>query len=337
MSTRTNLQQMRWPVDKAEAWMKRMGIVKGVNYVPAYCPGYVSMWHDFREHDIRRELDYAVDIGINAVRIFMLTAQWQTSRQQVLSNVDRFLDLCAERNISVMFTLQPNTVMHPGYASDVAHPIRAIPCINAHSAGWQYEGASSDPDAWRDVVDDVRAFVRGVLSRYANDKRIAIWDLYNECHPDCIQLLEEVFLAARAVNPSQPLTASWNAFDISDVVTFHCYEDPLRVERRDSFLLAFNEELDRALAQGRPTLCTECLARPFGNELAAFLPVFAREKIGFYVWGLCEGCGNYRMPWGWPDGSPEPKRWFHCLLYPDGSPFDHSELRLIRMFGWKND
>ena len=74
------------------------------------------------------------------------------------------------------------------------------------------------------------------------------------------------------------------------------------MERRDSFLLAFNEELDRALAQGRPTLCTECLARPFGNELAAFLPVFAREKIGFYVWGLCEGCGNYRMPWGWPDG-----------------------------------
>lgn len=337
MSSRTELQSLRWPVEKAEAWMKKQGVIKGVNYVPAYAPGYVSIWHDFRELDICRELDRAVEIGINAVRIFMLTAQWQTSRTHVLPRLDRFLDLCAERKLSVMFTLQPNAVMRPGYATDVAQPIRPVPCINAHSAGWVYEGATFGAEGWQSALDDVRDFVRGIVSRYAQDERIAIWDLYNECHPDCEALQEEVFRVAREVNPMQPLTASWRAFDLSDIITFHCYEDPLRVDRRDPFLLAFGEELDRALAQGRPTLCTECLARPFGNELQAFLPVFAREKIGFYVWGLCEGCGNYRMPWGWPDGSPEPRRWFHCLLYPDGSPYDPAELRLIRMFGWKQD
>ena len=104
MSTRTNLQQMRWPVDKAEAWMKRMGIVKGVNYVPAYCPGYVSMWHDFREHDIRRELDYAVDIGINAVRIFMLTAQWQLLRtEKSIGQISNTLGFCDQFYFSRRF------------------------------------------------------------------------------------------------------------------------------------------------------------------------------------------------------------------------------------------
>ena len=220
MKTRTELQSLRWPVDKAEAWMKKMGVVKGVNYVPAYAPGYVSMWHDFREHDICRELDRAVEIGINAVRVFMLTAQWQTSRSIVLPRIDRFLDLCAARKLSVMFTLQPNAVVLPGYATDVAQPIRHVPCINAHSAGWAYEGAQWGPEGWTAVLEDVRDFVRGIVGRYANDDRIAIWDLYNECHPDSEALQEEVFRVAREVSPMQPLTASWRAFDLSDVVTF---------------------------------------------------------------------------------------------------------------------
>ena len=96
--------------------------------------------------------------------------------------------------------------------------------------------------------------------------------------------------------------------------------------------LTFEAEVEQALSMGRPTLCTECLGRTFGNELARFLPIFEKKKIGFYVWGLCEGSAQYRFPWGWPAGSPEPKRWFHCLLYPDGTAYDESEIGCIKAF-----
>ena len=76
MDTRTELRKKRWSAERAADYMEKFGVIKGVNYVPAYAPGYISMWQDFREHDIRRELDYAVEIGINAVRIFLWPAQW---------------------------------------------------------------------------------------------------------------------------------------------------------------------------------------------------------------------------------------------------------------------
>ena len=96
--------------------------------------------------------------------------------------------------------------------------------------------------------------------------------------------------------------------------------------------LTFEQEVSRMVELGRPILCTEFLARTFGNELANVLPIYAEKHIGWYLWGLCAGAAQYQYPWGWPEGSPEPKRWFHCLLYPDGTPFDDSEVPLIQNF-----
>ena len=330
------LRDARWEVRRAFDYVRSFGAIRGVNYVPAYCHSYIQMWHWFDEAVIRREIGYAVNAGINSFRIFVGACQWQSHQDLVCKNLDRFLDLCAERGISIMLTLQPNIYLEPGYQVKAEDPFQIHFVPGGHDKGWTYEGAIFGPRRWAEAKEAVGAFVTGIVTRYGQDPRVAFWDLYNEPWHDCEEILHHAFACARAVNPMQPLTSCWLSFDLSDVVTFHCYEKPgAAVHSPDGVGMTFEDELARALAPGRPVLCTECLARTFGNELAALLPFYQRHAIGFYVWGLCAGSAQYQFPWNWPIGSPAPRRWFHCLFYPDGAPFDEAELRLIREFRYR--
>jgi hypothetical protein len=331
---RTALENMRWPVCRVKEYMKSLGIIKGVNYVPAYCYSYIEIWHHYNEEVILRELNYAKEIGINSMRIFVSTAQWQSHRMLVYENLDRFLNSCKERGISIMLSLVAGACIKRGYVQQRTDPMIINFRPGIHDKSWAFEGV--ERDAWRDNRQTIKDFVRDIVTRYAADDRVAILDLYNEAPKDRIEVVNDVFEVAREVNPMQPLTACWEAQEISDVVTFHCYAEPNATkEHFPKVAHSFENEVNMALAEGRPTLCTECLGRTIGNELEKFLPIFAEKNIGFYVWGLCEGSAQYRIPWHWPEGSPEPKRWFHSLLYPDGTPYDESEIPLIKNFTYK--
>ena len=330
---RQQLSEMRWPVIRVEDYLRKLGPIKGVNFVPSYCYGYIEIWHHYREDYILRELDYAVRIGINSMRIFVLCAQWQTHRDIVYANLDRFLDACKARGISIMLCLQTGTVIPDGYIQKGEDPIIINFHPGCHDRSWTFDGMQMDRNnEYNQISLD---FVHDIVTRYGQDDRVAIWDLYNEPHSYHRDLVAAIFETARSINPIQPLTACWEALELSDVVSFHCYRDPKKDE--PIFPIpnngkTFSQELEEALSMGRPVLCTECLARTVGNELFDFLPIYQKNKIGFYVWGLCEGSAGYRYPWGWPEGSPEPKRWFHSLLYPDGTPYDEREIPLIKAY-----
>ena len=108
------LMDARWPVAKAEEYMKPYGAIKGVNYVPSYCASYIEMWHHFREDVIQKELRWAKKAGLNSLRIFVAACQWETRRDVVKEKLDHFLNITKEMGFSVMLTLQPNTYMRPG-------------------------------------------------------------------------------------------------------------------------------------------------------------------------------------------------------------------------------
>ena len=327
------LRQARWSAERAWAYMAKFGAIKGCNYVPADAS---SIWQAENETKIDRELGWAEDVTLNSVRVFLPSLLYENLGDSLFQRVDRFLDLAAKHKMSVILTLSVTRIKDPSYKSTEPFNENSLrpefqPGVHGGVAR-PHPGIISYrknlPAAKRIATD----FVKAVLRRYGQDQRIIAWDLFNEPWLEDRPMVEHVFSVAREQNPSQPLTACWQGEDLSDVYNFHTYGRPGNAKGSQAHLLPFDIELQQAVASGRPLLCTECLARTFGNTFEAFLPYFSKYKVGWYIWGLCAGTAQHYFPWGWPEGSPEPKNWFHCILYPDGSAYRDSEIELIRKF-----
>jgi hypothetical protein len=316
--------------------MKRFGIVKGTNYVPAYAHSHAHMWYDYREDVIERELGWAQEITLNSLRMFVPTFLYQDRHEELMQRFDRFLETAAKHGMTVMPTFY-QSIKEPNYNPDAPGALKE-PVINfkygVHGGQWSYPGETHYLKVWPGVKPIIKDFVQGIVRRYAKDERIVAWDLMNEAAPQDRPLVDYVFACGREIDPMQPLTASWEASDISDVFNFHTYARPGTTS--EYYMGGFEEEVEPARASGRPAVCTEFMARTFGNTLDNVLPFFSKYKFGWYVWGLCAGSAQYHFPWRWPEGSPPPKVWFHCLLYPDGTPYRDEEIELIRSFKWRD-
>jgi hypothetical protein len=150
-------------------------------------------------------------------------------------------------------------------------------------------------------------------------------------------LLSLAFGWARSVDPSQPLTSGvWDGewgdpqrrseianiqLDDSDVVTFHCYDEPAAFEARIAELSPL----------GRPILCTEYLARTLGSTVDGVLPVAKRHNVGAINWGLVADKTQTYFPWdSWDHPyTTAPKPWFQDLVQPDGRPHRDNEIQMI--------
>jgi hypothetical protein len=201
---------------------------------------------------------------------------------------------------------------------------------------------NAGPSTW----GRLERYVTDILSTFANDERILLWDLYNEPGNSgngdkSLALLKSVFEWARAVDPSQPLTAGvWfdnkelNKFQLaaSDVITFHNYQKADHLER----------EIAELELYGRPVICTEWMARTTGSLVVTHLPVFASRKVGCINWGLVSGKTNTIFAWQdldnpmaridltSSDECGEPGLWFHDLFRLDGTPYDPDEIEAFK-------
>mgnify|MGYP001161204733 FL=1 len=155
-----------------------------------------------------------------------------------------------------------------------------------------------------------------------------------------LSLIKKVFKWAREVNPSQPITAGiydyssdWGDFEElpeleqfminnSDVISYHDY-----------FGLDYSLEVIKNLKKyNRPLLCTEYVAREYGNTFEGLLPVFKKNKIGGYNWGFVAGKTNTNYPWKSWDSTytSPPEKWHHDIFYENGEPFSEEEVRFIK-------
>ena len=77
-------------------------------------------------------------------------------------------------------------------------------------------------------------------------------------------------------------------------------------------------------------------SRPIASARAAvsppFLPIFAKNKVSWYQWGLVAGETQTYMHWGSKKGDPEPDIWQHDVFHKDGKPYDPKELGLVKQF-----
>jgi len=346
----------RWPSENVWDWYDQQTWLVGCNFLPSTAINQLEMFqpddYDANRQTLVRELDWAADLGMNTLRVFLHDLLWSTDRDGFFRRLDDFLELCAERGI------QPMLVFFDACHRPEPRPGRQpAPTPGIHNPGWAQSPSVPtlmDESRWPALED----YVSDTLARYGKDERILIWDLYNEpCNAgfdgnqskaaQSTKLTRQVFRWARAASPSQPLTVcTWSnpepflthnledlpefrkhlleaqtfAVSNSDVISFHNYSGP------DSL----REKIHHLESYGRPILCTEYMARTIGSNFQECLPVLKEKRVGAYNWGFVAGKSQTFNPWRNPEGSPEPELWFHDILRPDGTPFDPEEVKIIR-------
>ena len=342
----------RWSQRDASSWLAAHGWLRGSNFIPSSAINQLEMWQasTFDPVTIDRELGYAENLGFNSMRVFLHDLPWHQDSSAYAARIETFLTIAARHKIKVLFVLFDSCwypLPHLG-----AQP---MPRPYTHNSGWvQSPGVSAlqTPGEY----PRLQAYVTGVVRRFRNDSRIVGWDVWNE--PDNTDggsavrpgleprnkvalvevLLPRVFAWARAGTPIQPLTSGvwigdWSSeekltpvqriqLNNSDVISFHNYGD----------FEALKRAADSLLRLGRPLLCTEYLARPFGSTFNPHLGFFKQRHIAAYNWGFVSGKSQTIYPWdSWTHAyTAEPESWFHDILRLDGTPYRTEETDYIR-------
>jgi hypothetical protein len=283
---------------------------------------------------IERELGFAADLGMNTVRVFFQFLVWEFDREGFQDRFDKFLAIADKHGIGVI----------PVFFDDCEIGVYGgEPFLGpqpAPLAGRMFSSWTPSPGHRRSEIREqfplFQEYVQATIKRHAHDKRIVMWDLFNEVGghrrtEKSFPLLEASFSWAQAVDPDQPITAclmAWEKAEFknivelistqSDVITFHSYaaEKP------------FREHVAHMQTYGRPVVCTEWLARGYGSQVQTHLPLLRKHNVGALNWGLVNGRSQTHYAWG--QNLPVPKVWHHDLLHADGKPYDEAEAKLFR-------
>jgi endo-1,4-beta-mannosidase len=234
-------QSAIWSKEKANDWYQQQKWLVGADFLPSTAINQLEMWQaeTFDLITIDRELGWAAAIGMNVMRVYLHDLAWKTDSKGFISRMNQFLEIAAKHKIKILFTIfddcwNPDPV--PGKQPE--------PKIGVHNSGWVRspdKTTHNDSTKWKQL----EIYVKDILTTFKDDKRVLMWDLYNEpansgYGMSSFGLLKNVFGWAWSVRPSQPLTAGvWfrdfppiNIYqlDHSDVITFHNYDDTVSMK-----------------------------------------------------------------------------------------------------------
>lgn len=326
-----------WSADKANAWYAQHKWITGADFLPSTAINQLEMWQaeTFDTATINKELSWAENIGFNTMRVFLHSVAWKSDPEGFKKRINQYLSISDKHHIQTLFVFFDdcwNKIPKAGK--------QPMPQPGIHNSGWMQDPGqplSSDTT----LFPGLEKYVKDVMASFSKDKRILLWDLYNEPgnsgkKDSSLPLLKKVFQWAREVNPDQPISVglwAWNlenlnAFQLqnSDVITYHDYEEPNWHQR----------VIELLKANGRPLICTEYMARIRNSRFSNILPLLKKENVGAINWGFVSGKSNTIYAWGTPipDGS-QPEEWFHDIFFPDGTPYRQDEVNLIKKLNTK--
>ncbi len=321
-----------WTKEQAKAWHDEYGWLRGSNFNPSTAINQLETWQEesFDTATIDRELGWAEEIGMNCMRVYLHHVAWQVDKQGFKGRMNKYLDIADSHGIKTIFVFMDdcwNATYKAGKQPD--------PKPGVHNSGWVRDPGDL---LYKDstLVNTLEVYVKDILTSFDGDKRIAIWDLYNEPGNSnygnkSMPLLKKVFEWGWEVRPSQPLSSGvWlrslvdlNKFQLenSDIITYHNYNGPEEHQAA----------IDSLKLYGRPMVCTEYMARRNNSLFTNIMPILKKEDIGAINWGLVDGKSNTKYAWDEPikDGS-EPPLWFHEIFRKDGTPYKQEEVDLIK-------
>ena len=342
----------RWSNQQAKDWYVDQPWLVGCNFLPSSAVNQLEMFQQetFDKKTIEREVGWAKSLGFTSLRVYLHDLLWSYDPKGFSDRLDNFLNICNKHSIRPILVLFDDC--HRPYPKTGKQP---LPVIGVHNSGWKQSPgvelvhAVHSEKAGKELIR-LKDFVQGVLTKFSEDQRILMWDIYNEpgqfgVGTQSLTLLKLAWEWSHEVRPSQPLTACLDGSGgdeiielnrvNSDVITFHCYEGT-----------KLEQVIKNHLKLNRPMICTEYMAREFGTTFEFSLPIFKKYEVGCYNWGLVAGKSQTHFGWSTitdlqklkkeerflnpDDPIPEPEKWFHDIFRVDGSAFDDAEVSFIK-------
>lgn len=321
-----------WSAEKAQDWYGDKPWYAGANFNPSTAINQLETWQagTFNPDVIDRELGWAESIGMNLMRVYLHHLAWEQDPEGFKARVEQYLGIADQHGIATMFVFFDDC-----WNNTYAAGPQPDPKVGTHNSGWVQDPGQLIYDS-PEKVADLERYVKDVLSHFAQDDRILLWDLYNEpgnsgYGDKSLPLLTKVFQWGREVNPSQPLSAGvWNIsltnlnkfqLENSDVITYHNYQDST----------AHAQMIDSLEHYGKPLLCTEYMARTRNSTFHSIMPMLKEHKIAALNWGLVAGKSNTIYAWDTPiESGEEPEVWFHDVFRTDGTVYSEEEIDLIK-------
>ena len=350
----------RWTIEEANAWFDSYPWLRGCNFIGSDCASRIDMWQSYKSEEhlatADRELARAKEIGFNTVRLLIEFDVWLQERASFMDILEKYIALCNKHGQYVMLCLANEAVLPRGNEF-VPKPLgEQFYALGFHQGRLPLTEEQKALPAFHPLEkpewkEKYLEMVTEVVTRYAKDPRVIVWNVYNEpgivLGDRCIPLLEMLFKTVRACDPVQPLTSDvwhWREFkdgkpttnigkfglENSDVISYHSYQPLVKMVPIIEALKSF----------GRPVLMTEWLNRIARSDVKDIYPLFYLERIACWCWGFVVGKTQTHEPWDtlWEqyergDGDHyDFTKWQHDLFRPNLRPYDPHELEVIKMY-----
>lgn len=347
----------QWSAQQAWTWYRAQPWLRGCNFVSSDSRDAFDWLQsdnfEAKKSTTDRELALAAQLGFNSIRIILPYELWRQEHDAFLQHLETYVGLAAGHGISVMMVL----------ANDCCYKKEKFqaPVPGPQKVDWGYHGGvfnsvhvvlEENEVGYNPYLDEPDTFscylkmVKEIVTRYAKDERVVLWNILNEPGNSRRNMLvaepmKELFCATRACDPIQPLTADvWSpdgqeveelAARLSDVISFHEYRP----------YPDFVQRIAQLKRWGRPLICTEWMSRTTHSTVKEIFPLLYLERIGCYNWGFVNGKSqmNETTQAAWEIYARQGEAcemdmvsWMHDLYRPSLRPYDPAETNLITRF-----
>ena len=173
--------------------------VRGAIYLPARSFNFYQQWADYDEAVIERDLGYATDVNLNAVRTWASFECWQADPEAHRAALDHFLSTAEGYGMDVLVGLFDFAGQDP--TEERLHDTDPRTATGVRSPG---SAVMRDRSRW----DDPEAYVRWFMDHFRDDDRLLAVEAMNEpgWQPHATEFARAMFEAMADERGSVPLT-----------------------------------------------------------------------------------------------------------------------------------
>jgi hypothetical protein len=320
--------------------------IVGAVYNPHSADNAIDFWNNYDPVEVDQELQYAEVYGMNTITVYLHYFSWLTDRIGLLSKFENLLEIANNHGLKVAPIFYDDC-----WNYDPAPGPQPSPIWGVHNSQWvESPGhpveenyfnpmSSSDNTTYKTSLQN---YITDFASVYRNDPRILYWEIMNE--PGCsgdgsmqerrAQLMNDGRMAILAAGATQPISSPQVQEDegtyFSDFYAFHPYGGYAGPINGSDVNALNSETLERGF--------NDAWGYAFPMTMAGVVSNYG-GKTGFLVWELMIGDTNTRFHWGQVPSNPatvEPATPFQGTIYPDGHPWQTSEIQALTGAGYNS-